>query len=115
MIAQAPSNAAQSLQPSTRTNKRLWAGRILGGLTSLFILVDGVMKLVKPPAVVGGITMKLFTNLNYPGNCRQALHFYQQHLGGKITMMVTNGQGAADRRLSRRMERCDSPCAHNPG
>jgi PhnB protein len=36
--------------------------------------------------------MKLHTYLNYGGNCEQAFHFYEQHLGGKITMMMTHGQ-----------------------
>jgi PhnB protein len=37
--------------------------------------------------------MKLYTYLNYAGNCRDAFRFYEQHLGGKITMMMTHGQG----------------------
>jgi PhnB protein len=36
--------------------------------------------------------MKLLTYLNYGGNCKQAFHFYEQHLGGKVTMMMTHGQ-----------------------
>jgi PhnB protein len=36
--------------------------------------------------------MKLFTYLNYGGNCQQAFRFYEQHLGGKIIMMMTHGQ-----------------------
>jgi PhnB protein len=36
--------------------------------------------------------MKLFTYLNFGGNCRQAFEFYEQHLGGKITMMLTHSQ-----------------------
>lgn len=36
--------------------------------------------------------MKLYTYLNYGGNCEQAFRFYEQYLGGKITMMVTHGQ-----------------------
>jgi len=36
--------------------------------------------------------MKLYTYLNYGGNCRQAFEFYQKHLGGKITMMLTHDQ-----------------------
>lgn len=36
----------------------LWAGRILSGLAALFLLVDGVMKLIKPQVVVEG-TVKL--------------------------------------------------------
>jgi PhnB protein len=36
--------------------------------------------------------MKLYTYLNYGGNCRDAFRFYEQHLGGKITMMMTHGE-----------------------
>lgn len=36
--------------------------------------------------------MKLHPYLNYGGNCKQAFEFYQQHLGGKITMMMTHGE-----------------------
>lgn len=36
--------------------------------------------------------MKLFTYLNYGGNCAQAFRFYEQHLGGKITTMMTHGE-----------------------
>ena len=36
--------------------------------------------------------MKLLTYLNYGGNCEQAFRFYEQHLGAKITMMMTHGQ-----------------------
>ena len=42
--------------------------------------------------------MKLHTYLNYGGNCAEAFRFYEKHLGGKITMMMTHGDqpGAAD-------------------
>jgi PhnB protein len=36
--------------------------------------------------------MKLHTYLNYGGNCEQAFRFYEQHLAGKITMMMTQDQ-----------------------
>ena len=36
--------------------------------------------------------MKLHTFLNYGGNCQQAFRFYEQHLGGKITAIMTHGQ-----------------------
>jgi len=39
--------------------------------------------------------MKLNTYLNYGGNCAQAFRFYEQHLGGKITMMTTHGEQPA--------------------
>jgi PhnB protein len=36
--------------------------------------------------------MKLNTYLNFGGNCAEAFRFYEEHLGGKITMMMTHGQ-----------------------
>lgn len=39
-------------QTAPVSNKRLWAGRIISALPALFLLVDGVMKLVKPAPVV---------------------------------------------------------------
>lgn len=36
--------------------------------------------------------MKLTTFLNFGGNCEQALRFYEQHLGGKIIMMMRRAE-----------------------
>lgn len=36
--------------------------------------------------------MKVNTYLNFGGNCAEAFNFYEQHLGGKILMMMTQGQ-----------------------
>ena len=36
----------------TLSKVRLWAGRIVGGLPALFLLVDAIMKFVKPKPVV---------------------------------------------------------------
>jgi len=36
--------------------------------------------------------MKLYVYLNYGGNCAQAFRFYEEHLGGTITMMTTHGE-----------------------
>ena len=36
--------------------------------------------------------MQLHTYLNYGGNCEQAFQFYEQHLGGKITMLMRHGE-----------------------
>jgi PhnB protein len=36
--------------------------------------------------------MKLHTFLNYGGNCKEAFRFYEKHLGGKISMMMTHGE-----------------------
>src|SRR6185295_18792014 len=35
--------------------------------------------------------MQLHTYLNYGGNCEQAFTFYEEHLGGKITMLMRHG------------------------
>jgi PhnB protein len=35
--------------------------------------------------------MKLDTYVNYRGTCEDAFHFYEQHLGGKITRLVRHG------------------------
>ena len=36
--------------------------------------------------------MNLYTYINYNGKCQEAFRYYEQHLGGKITMMMTHGQ-----------------------
>jgi PhnB protein len=36
--------------------------------------------------------MKLTTYLNYGGNCEEAFRFYEKHLGGKITRLITWAQ-----------------------
>ncbi|HEV8581808.1 MAG TPA: VOC family protein [Thermoanaerobaculia bacterium] len=40
--------------------------------------------------------MKLYTHLNFGGNCEEAFRFYEQHLGGKITMIMKQSQMPAD-------------------
>jgi hypothetical protein len=44
--------------PSSISNKQLWASRVLSGLPTLFLLVDGGMKLFKPTVIVQA-TMQL--------------------------------------------------------
>jgi ABC-type transport system involved in cytochrome c biogenesis permease component len=46
-----PSAAAVSASPSKR---KIWAGRLTSGLAVTFLLMDGVMKLVKPAPVIEG-------------------------------------------------------------
>jgi len=36
--------------------------------------------------------VQLHTYLNYGGNCEAAFKFYEQHLGGQITMMMRHGE-----------------------
>lgn len=47
-----------SNQSAPVSKSRLWAGRIISGLPALFLLADGIMKLVKPAPVVEA-TVKL--------------------------------------------------------
>jgi PhnB protein len=36
--------------------------------------------------------MKLYTQLNFGGNCEEAFRFYEKHLGGKILMMMRQSE-----------------------
>jgi PhnB protein len=36
--------------------------------------------------------MKLSTHLNFPGNCAQAFHYYEQNLGGKMLMLMKQSE-----------------------
>lgn len=53
-----PIQSATEAPLTSRAKKLLWVGRILSSLAALFLLIDGVMKLVKP-AVVVETTVKL--------------------------------------------------------
>jgi PhnB protein len=44
--------------------------------------------------------MKLHTYLNYGGNCAEAFRFYEQHLGGRISTMLTHGQAPDQSQVS---------------
>lgn len=54
--------------------------------------------------------MKLYTQLNFGGNCEAAFRFYEKHLGGKITMMMRQKDapaapaGATDAIIHARMD-----------
>ena len=37
-------------------------------------------------------SIQLDIYINYPGNCEKAFRFYEQHLGGKINMMMPHQQ-----------------------
>ena len=36
--------------------------------------------------------MKMYTYVNFAGKCAEAFRFYEKHLGGKISFMMTHGQ-----------------------
>jgi hypothetical protein len=48
-------------QPIAVSKRMLWAGRVMSALAALFLLMDGVMKLLKPDIVV-----KTTVDLGYP-------------------------------------------------
>src|SRR5712692_5162554 len=37
-------------------------------------------------------TLKMYTYVNFSGKCAEAFRFYEKHLGGTISMMMTHGQ-----------------------
>ncbi|HWJ24814.1 MAG TPA: VOC family protein [Gemmatimonadaceae bacterium] len=43
--------------------------------------------------------MKLYTYLNYGGNCRQAFDFYAEHLGATLVMLTTHGEQPESNRV----------------
>ena len=57
-----------SPQVTAVSKESLWTGRILGALSTLFLLMDGVMKLIKPAPVV-----EATVRLGYPESVIQSL------------------------------------------
>lgn len=58
--------------------------------------------------------MKLYSQLNFGGNCAEAFRFYEKHLGGKITMIMRQNEmpnppaGATDAVIHARMDIADT-------
>jgi PhnB protein len=48
--------------------------------------------------------MKLYTHLNFGGNCEEAFLFYEKHLGGKITAMMKQNQSPTQSKVPPGME-----------
>jgi PhnB protein len=44
--------------------------------------------------------MKLNTYVNFSGKCAEAFRYYEQHLGGQVSMMMTHGQAPDQRRIN---------------
>jgi PhnB protein len=42
----------------------------------------------------------MYTYVNFAGQCAEAFRFYEQHLGGKVTMMMTHGQAPDQSRVN---------------
>ena len=43
--------------------------------------------------------MRLTTYLNYGATCEQAFRFYEEHLGGKVTMLMRHGESPDQSRV----------------
>jgi PhnB protein len=43
--------------------------------------------------------MKIYPYLNFNGNCKAAFTFYEQHLGGKITAMMTHAEAPTQQQM----------------
>ena len=91
------------------STKSLWAGRIITALPILFLLMDGVMKLVKPTRVVEttvqlgypesvilpiGIVLLVCTVLNViPRTCVLGAILLTGYLGGAVATQLRVGAG----------------------
>ena len=91
------------------STKSLWAGRIITALPVLFLLIDGVMKLLKPTRVVEttvqlgypesvilpiGIVLLVCTVLYaIPRTCVLGAILLTGHLGGAVATQVRVGAG----------------------
>jgi hypothetical protein len=65
-----PDITGKESNPNTATVSKvsLWTGRILSALSTVFLLMDGIMKLIKPPPVV-----EATVRLGYPESVIQSL------------------------------------------
>src|SRR5262245_30045350 len=43
--------------------------------------------------------MKMNTYVNFAGTCAEAFRFYEQHLGGKVGMLMTHGEAPDQRQV----------------
>jgi len=48
--------------------------------------------------------MKMHTYVNFAGKCAEAFRCYEEHLGGKIGMMMTHGQAPDQSKVSPEMK-----------
>jgi PhnB protein len=48
--------------------------------------------------------MKLYTYVNFAGNCAEAFRFYEKHLGATIGMMMTHGEAPDQSHVSSEMK-----------
>ncbi len=69
------------------SKKRLWTGRVISALPALFLLLDGIMKLVKPAPVV-----EAMLRLGYPESVILGL-------GIVLTVLIWGGLYLRDGRL----------------
>jgi DoxX-like family len=113
MISSSTDNKGEQMESPIQTapvsKTRLWAGRIMSWLPALFLLVDGVMKLIKPAAVVEatvklgypesvilglGVVLLVCTLLYLiPRTCVLGAILLTGYLGGAVATHVRVGEG----------------------
>ncbi|HJZ73414.1 MAG TPA: AAA family ATPase [Vicinamibacterales bacterium] len=71
---------------------RQWDRAVLIVDTALSTVEQSVDKIRNALPPVLRTTMKMNTYVNFAGKCAEAFRFYEQHLDGKIGMMMTHGQ-----------------------
>ena len=92
------------------SKKKVWAGRIISALPVLFLLVDGVMKLLKPEVVVkttvelgyaervilplGVVLLACTTVYLIPRTAVLGAILLTGYLGGAVATHVSAGQGS---------------------
>jgi DoxX-like family len=98
------------IQTAAGSKKMLWAGRIISALPTLFLLFDGVMKLIKPKPVVkatvqlgypesvifglGVVLLGCTILYAIPRTCVLGAILLTGYLGGAVATHVRAGQGA---------------------
>jgi hypothetical protein len=98
-----------STQAESSSKKMIWTGRILSVLTSLFMLLDGVMKIVKPVQVLEatarlGYPVSALTGIGValiactliyiiPGTSLLGAILLTGYLGGAVASNVRAGSG----------------------
>ena len=48
--------------------------------------------------------MRLYTHLNFGGNCEEAFRYYERHLGAKVGMMTTHAQSPDQSRVGSQLK-----------
>ncbi len=88
-----------SAQPAPVSTKKLWAGIVISALPALFLLYDGVMKLVKPSNVV-----ETTVRLGYPTHVRAGDGPFPILFPVIVGALLWGGLSLRDERISKHLQ-----------